>query len=392
MVLGFRVGLGLGCVLSLVGCGDSTPIVDDTSEVAGPALLSYRCRGSDAVSADPASFVEGASPKPLRDFGTKVGAALSTQRFNDDAYLATAAREFNLVTPENEMKWRLTEPLDGEFFLNGGDKVVEFARDNEMLVKGHTLVWHLELPDWFTSLTGADAVRAALKRHIETLVSHYREAYPGVVTAWDVVNEAVDVNEGENGLRDTLLLRELGEGYIAEAFTLARAVAGDDVRLFYNDYGIEGLSPKANRAFDLVKGLVDAGVPIDGVGLQMHTTADNRGPTIDELRQNIQRYVDLGLSVNISEMDVNLCALSNSAFALEAERFRYNRVVGTCLEFPECQAISLWGVTDRYTWLNGVDFCADQPYRPEPLLFDEELQRKPAWWGVYDALNGCVYD
>jgi endo-1,4-beta-xylanase len=389
--MGFRVLFGLGSVCCVVACSNSPPLVSDVPESPARPLLSYRCRDSDAFSTEPTGFGASALAPPLREFGTHVGAALSTQRFADTAYLDTAAFEFNLITPENELKWRDTEPLEGEFYLDAGDNVLKFARDHQMLVKGHTLVWHTELPGWLTSMTGADAVRSALKRHIETLITHYRDTYPGVVMAWDVVNEAIDVQNGQAGLRDTLFLRELGAGYIAEAFTLAHA-ADPDVRLFYNDYGIEGMNAKANAAFELVKGLVEAGVPIDGVGLQMHTGADDRGPSSAELRTNIQRYAELGLSVHISEMDVNLCALSNSTFAFEAERFRYNRIVGTCLEFPECEAVSVWGVGDRYTWLNSDDFCTDKRYRPAPLLFDEEFARKPAWWGVYDALNGCVYD
>jgi len=142
----------------------------------------------------------------------------------------------------------------------------------------------------------------------------------------------------------------------------------------------------------MVKKLVEAGAPIDGVGFQMHTTADDRGPTREEFRTNLQRYVDLGLKVNISEMDVNLCLYSNSTFALEQQRFRYNRIVSTCLQFDACESVAVWGVADKQSWLNGFQTCTGAPYQPEPLIFADDYAKKPAFWGIRDALDGCYYD
>lgn len=332
-----------------------------------------------------------ASSIALREVGPRVGTAISGTRLGDADYEKLVATQFNAATPENEMKWDATEPVQGQFSFSRADAIVEFAVAHDMLVRGHTLVWHSQLPSWVSALSGADVVREAMTAHVRGVMTHFRETYPGVVVLWDVVNEAIDTPMGVAGYRDSIFYRELGEDYVAEAFRAARE-ADPDALLFYNDYGIEGTSAKANAAFDMVKKLVDAGVPIDGVGFQMHSTADDRGPTKDEFRTNIQRYVDLGLKVNISEMDVNLCRNSNGTFALEQQRFRYNRIVSTCLEFEACQSVTVWGAIDKASWLNGSDVCSGAPYQAKPLLFDDQYQPKPAFWGVYDALNGCYYD
>lgn len=306
-----------------------------------------------------------------------IGVALAARYLNEEPY-AAAAREFNYVTPENEMKWGLNEPRPNEFDFTLGDAITDFAEQNGMLVKGHALVWHNQLPQWVNQLTDAESVRAAMLNHIHQVVTHYR----GRVQAWDVVNEAW--GDGGTALRDTVFLRYLGPGYIDEAFHAARA-ADPDVKLYYNDYDTEDLEGKSGAVYDMVKGMVERGVPIDGVGLQMHVRIPDDEPSIFELERNMQRIVDLGLEVVLSEVDVRTCGHETD----RDQGNRYYRIVNACLRQPGCTSVSVWGITDKYSWLNHPS----APQCPEgdpttPLMWDDVYTKKPAYHSFLDALKG----
>jgi endo-1,4-beta-xylanase len=313
-----------------------------------------------------------------------VGAALGSYHLDDAAYAAVAASEFNYLTPENEMKWSFTEATPNAFSFAGGDALVAFAEEHQMRVKGHCLVWHSQLPEWVKNLATADEVRQAMTNHIRQVAGHFK----GKVAAWDVVNEAID-DGNDNALRDSVFYQQLGETYIDEAFRVARS-ADPDALLFYNDYSTEGLGGKSDAAYALVKRLVNTGVPIDGVGLQMHISGSGY-PPVAELAANIQRLSELGLLVNISELDVSLCSVSgDQATKFEVQRQRYREVVATCLAASKCHAVTLWGVTDKYSWLNKFAPCTnpDQTGNPWGLPWDDAYAKKPAWAGIVDALRG----
>ncbi|HEY5957585.1 MAG TPA: endo-1,4-beta-xylanase, partial [Polyangiaceae bacterium] len=292
-----------------------------------------------------------------------IGAALSASHIDDTSYLSVAGSEFNYLTPENEMKWTSTEANQNQFNFAGGDTLVSFAQSHQMRVKGHTLVWHSQLPTWVSTLSTADAVRQAMTTHIQTVAGHFK----GKLAAWDVVNEAIDDATG-NPLRDSIFHQKLGDTYIDEAFVLAHQ-ADPSALLFYNDYGIEGMGSKANAAYALVKRLRESGVPIDGVGLQMHIRATG-SPTAADIIANMKRIGQLGLLVNISELDVNLCAVTGdqaAKFAVQEQRYR--EVVAACVAEPMCHAVTLWGVADKYSWLNNFAPCtkADETGSPWAL-------------------------
>ncbi len=333
--------------------------------------------GSDVGVVDSSLTLRKAAEKS----GRWIGAALGTYHLGDATYSAVAATEFNYLTPENEMKWIVTERAPSEFDFVGGDALVAFAEEHQMRVKGHCLVWYSQLPNWVKALETADEVRLAMTRHIQQVAGHFR----GKIAAWDVVNEAID-DGNANALRDNVFLQYLGEGYIDEAFHLARA-ADPGALLFYNDYSIEGLGGKSDAAYALVKRLVESGVPIDGVGLQMHIGVGY--PSAADIESNIRRLGDLGLLVNISEFDVNLCDYPGDQSAkFEVQRQRYHDVVAACLAVPKCQAITLWGVTDKYSWLNRFMPCSSPDEAPWGLPWDDSYVRKPAWMGIADALLG----
>jgi endo-1,4-beta-xylanase len=351
----------LGALLvALVACGgggDGSPTAPAPTPTPGP----------------PASEVT-----PLRDTaaaaGRWVGAAVTSGLLQSDPiYAATFARHFDYVTAEWEMKWDPVQREPGVYDFEGGDRIVGFAESHGMNVKGHALVWHGATPDWVEELSPPE-LRIAFEDHIRTVVGHYR----GRVAVWDVVNEAVD---DDGHLRDTVFLRGLGPGYVAEAFRRARE-ADPEALLVYNDYGGEGLNHKSDAIYELVRGLKESGAPIDGVGLQMHISAAGYPPGAD-IAANVARLADLGLLVNISEMDVRIRELAgDEATRLQRQREVYREVVGACLSHPRCHAVTFWGFTDAHSWIDS-SFGEDAP-----LLFDAQYRAKPAFFGVEDAYLG----
>jgi endo-1,4-beta-xylanase len=325
--------------------------------------------GSGGSGGTPGSgpTLKAAAAATNRLFGT----AIAAQRLSDATYSSTARNEFSYVTAENEMKWDTVQRTRGTFNYRPGDQVVSFAMQNGMKVKGHTLVWHSQLPAWVAGIATAAELRTVMIDHITKVMTYYR----GKVAAWDVVNEAW--NDDGASLRSSVFMQQLGAGFIDEAFQAARA-ADPAAKLYYNDYGAEGNSAKANSVYTMVQSMKNRGVPIDGVGLQFHVGIANNAPTIAQLNANMARLAALGLDVIISELDVSNCDNDN-----DAQRMRYHDIVAACVNQPRCTAITVWGVTDRYSWLNGRD-CAT----PHGLLFDDNYGKKPAYMGVLDALNG----
>jgi endo-1,4-beta-xylanase len=311
------------------------------------------------------------------------GAALSAGRLGSDSQFAdTAAAEFNYVTPENEMKWSYLEPTPGTFSWTSAETIVSFAEKHNMKVKGHTLVWHSQLPGWVGELADKASVEAALKRHVQTVAGHFK----GRVYAWDVVNEAFS-DAGTPVIRDTVFYKYLGEGFIEQAFRWAHE-ADPDALLLYNDYGIERPGKKVDAVYDLVSKLLKAGVPIHGVGFQTHVSAAG-APTKEQFATVLKRFTDLGLWVNISEMDVRIggSVTGDLPARLTAQQTVYANLVSACVENERCHAITTWGITDKYSWLNMKEFWSWAGQGPHyPLLFDDSYARKPAWDGVMTAL------
>lgn len=304
-----------------------------------------------------------------------VGAAVQASLLRSDAtYANTFAYHFDYVTAEFEMKWGQIERTRGVRNYGPADEIVAFAEARGIRVKGHALIWHGDSPAWLESLSPAEA-RIAFEDHIRTTVGRYR----GRLAAWDVVNEALA--DDRAGLRDSVYLRKLGPDYIADAFRLARE-ADPQALLIYNDYSAEGLNRKSNDQYDLVRGLVNGGVGIGGVGLQMHLDAVSRPATAD-ISANVKRLADLGLLVNYSEMDVRVARVAGDRTAkLEEQRRIYHDVVAVCASEPRCDAVTFWGFTDRHSWI-------DQFFGPDdPLLFDDSYGVKPAYYGAFEALRG----
>ena len=218
------------------------------------------------------------------------------------------------------------------------------------------------------------ALRTAIEEHIRVVVGRYR----GRIVAWDVVNEAV-ADDG-SGLRNTVFRQKLGEGYLDLAFRAARE-ADPDALLVYNDYGAEGLGRKSDEVYALVRRLRERGVPVGGVGLQMHVAAQSRPSGGGDRRQHAAPR-GAGALVNLSEMDVRIRSVpGDTTTRLDVQRREYEDIVGACVAEPRCHAVTFWGFTDRYSWIDSF-FGPD-----DPLLFDESYSAKPAFFGVQDALR-----
>ncbi len=300
----------------------------------------------------------------LKDITNRyVGSAVPASALaNEPDYRAVLTREFDNFTPENEMKWGVVEPARGQYDWSGADAIVGYARQHGKTVRGHTLVWHSQLPDWVGGLSAAD-LRTAVRQHIATEMTRYR----GKIRAWDVVNEAFN-DDGTR--RASVFQQKLGDGYIADAFRSARA-ADSTAKLYINDYNTEGLNAKSDALYNLVRTLKRQGVPIDGVGFQTHLSIQYGFP--DGMRANLARFAALGVDVAITEADVRIPLPADSAkLATQASYFK--QAWDACQAVSRCVEFTTWGFTDRHSWVSGTF-----PGEGAACLFDTNLKPKPAY-------------
>jgi endo-1,4-beta-xylanase len=313
-------------------------------------------------------------PQGLRDLAQRplVGTAVADDPLQNDAtYAAVLAREFNIVTPENVMKWESVEPQQGVLDFTAGDRLIAFARAHRQLVRGHTLVWHSQIPSWLTAGTFTSAqLEEILHKHITDEVSHFR----GRIYAWDVVNEAFN----EDGtLRDTIWFDALGPGYIAKAFRWAHE-ADPHAKLYYNDYNLESIGPKSDAALALVQDLKRHDVPIDGVGFQGHL--DTQYPYPDTFGDNLKRFAAAGVDVAITEADVRFfLPVTDEKLATQATYFA--GMMKSCIAVRRCVSFTEWGLDDGHSWVPGF-FTGEGA----ATLFAESYQPKPAYFAIRDLL------
>jgi len=319
----------------------------------------------------------GAVPQDsLRALGSKVGIRIGTA-VNTDVLAANApyrqitADQFSSVTPENVMKWQVVEPTKGTYDWSAADQLLKFAKTNGQLVRGHTLVWQNQLPAWLTAGTYTSAqLRDLLRKHITDEVTHFR----GHIWQWDVVNEAFN---DDGTMRDTIWLRAMGPGYIADAFRWAHQ-ADPKALLFYNDYNIEGLGAKSDAVYALAKQLRAQGVPINGIGAQGHLDTKYGFP--NQMRQNLQRFADLGLKLALTEVDVRTTLPVTTPEKL-AQNADYSQMLEACLLVRACISYTVWGFGDAFSWVPSVfkgEGAAD--------IYDENLQPKASYFALQQTL------
>jgi endo-1,4-beta-xylanase len=352
-----------------------------------------------AAIADEAST----SPSTLRALGARVQLHIGTAAIPSDLSNPTLSQitsdQFSVLTPGNEMKWQVVEPQQGNFDWTGADNLVNFAEAHGERVRGHTLVWHNQLPNWLTQGVANGTIsdsqlRDLLHQHITTEVSRYR----GRIWQWDVVNEMLADSNPSQIKPNDFWISHLGPGIIADAFRWAHA-ADPDALLCYNDYNIageDGSNAKFDAAFTMVENLRTQKVPIDCVGDQGHLDLQfGFNPIL--MTQDLQAYASLGLKVAITEADVRTFVEktdsnqtpivsptdptpSHTANAAAADW--YNGMLQSCLAVKACISFTVWGFADSESWVPGT-FAGEG----DADLYDVNLNPKPQYTALQQTLS-----
>ena len=330
---------------------------------------------------------------PLRDRaaakGLLYGATSQKYILSTNAnFAAHFAQECGILVPEGELKWKKLRPSPDTFDFSRGDWLVKFAAQQKMLFRGHTLVWHGELPSWFADKVDSRNAEKMLRQHISKVVGHYA----GKVHSWDVVNEAVLLKDGRSdGLRNTPWLKFLGPDYIDIAFRTA-AEADSKALLVYNDYGLDydtrDDEAKRTAVLKLLERLKSRGVPIHALGIQAHLDAARRHKfNPKKLRAFLHDVADMGLKILVTELDVTDKKLPKSFFWRDRiVAGIYEDYLSVVLDEPAVIAVLTWGLSDRYTWLSKYAPRPDKaPVRPLPL--DAQMNRKLAWNAIARAFD-----
>jgi GH35 family endo-1,4-beta-xylanase len=286
------------------------------------------------------------------------------------ALLAQADQPYEVMVPENEMKMPWLEPREGVFDFSVADQLVAYAQQHGMRVRGHTLIFGSTLPAWMTNPARAGnwtrtTLIQALKTYIFTVVRHYRERFPGVIREWDVVNEAFDDN---GNYSRNLLTRVIGTDYVELAFRYARE-ADPDALLYYNDFNADRPNARQAAILRMAKDFVARGVPLNGIGMQMHLGLVSAVPAPAERVAVMNSYADLGLRVAITELDVGLTPPLGVG-QLAVQTTVYEQVAQACADQPACTGMTVWGVGDALSWrgLLAASLLYDSQYQPKPSL------------------------
>ncbi|NUP76131.1 MAG: hypothetical protein HOV96_01105, partial [Nonomuraea sp.] len=287
-------------------------------------------------------------------------------------------RHFASVTPGNALKWDATEPREGEFTFAEGDYLVDFALAHGMKVRGHTLAWHSQTPDWVFEGADKETLLRRLENHVRTLVTRYK----GKIGVWDVVNEVIDENQPD-GLRRSKWYELTGLDFIRTAFRVAHE-ADPAAELVINDYNTE-FPRKREALYKLVEKLKAEGVPIDGVGHQLHLNIEQ--PPASAVEDTIERFAALGVDQQVTELDVSVYTDFVSSYdtispeLLAQQGHRYKELFDVFRrQAAHLSSVTVWGASDDVSWLQSFPITRLNA----PLPFDDELQAKPAYWGIVD--------
>jgi endo-1,4-beta-xylanase len=392
-----RSVLTTACCLALAACGAGSGDTAAT-RTASEMAAAQPDQTSAATAANPAAYNPGvASLKALAAFPVGVavdGGWEARSLVSTPAEQQVVNQHFSQVTPGNIMKMSYLHPDKDTYTFAQADELVNYAAAHDVRVHAHALIWHsdYQVPTFMKNFSGdKTAFLAMLDEHVKTIATHYA----GKVQSWDVVNEAL--NDG-GGYRQSLFYRRTGADYLDRAFRAARE-ADPNATLYYNDYNIESDANKMNTLTSMLDGFKARGVPIDGVGFQMHVYMD--WPSTNQIKASLQKVVDRGLKVKISELDIPInnpyspayqAGDIKTVYTLDlglAQKKRYCEVVKAYLDVvPPAQrgGIVVWGESDPSSWL--IQQLFQRKHDDWPLLFDGQYQGKPALRGVADALTG----
>ncbi len=344
---------------------------------------------------------ETASLHEVFDEWFDVGCAINSWNLNDKESLEykTLSKHFDVFVMENETKIDAIQPREGTFNFGGTDKLVEFAEETGVKLRGHTLVWHSQCPDWFffdgEEEASAELVLERMKTHITTVMTRYK----GKIDTWDVVNEVI--GDG-GGLRDSYWVQRVGDydgdgdkyDFIEQAFYTAREI-DPDARLIINDYSIESSETKAVAMYLAVKKMLEEGVPIDGIGFQMHMGINT---DMDQMRRNFEilgrlREIKPDLIFEVTELDMSVYNWGDNnatEYTKEIEKQqteKYRQLFEFLIEQAELgylDSVVFWGLSDNNSWLNKEN----QPNYP--MLFAREWKLKECNWEVLDVAKEMI--
>lgn len=326
-------------------------------------------------------------PQTLRQAGEArhiiVGTAADPAFLSEPEYAAILGSEFSGLEGENQMKFEIIHPRPDSdanpYDFLPGDALVAFAQSHNMVVRGHTLVWHNQIPDWVKNgKYSSRRLKGILRKHIRTVMGHYASK----IYAWDVVNEAFS---DDGTMRSTTWYDKPGIGagkgtkYVEQALRWAYK-ADPHVKLFYNDYNTETINKKSDAVYAMVADFKRRGVPLDGVGFQSHIDLSFDTPeNLESFAKNLERFAKLGLEINITELDIRLKDGSDSSLAAQAKLYR--EIASVCVQQPACKLLQTWGFTDKHSWIPG--FFKGQGWG---LPWDANYQKKPAYEALRQAL------
>ena len=367
-----------------------------------------RAARQEEAEAEPVQPVEPAAPKSpsvqddipslAEEFADAFPIGAAIEPFQTTGLKADLlSKHVNMLVAENAMKPDAMQPSEGLFNWTNADRIVAFAKQNGMQVRFHTLVWHSQVGAWFfidadgkpmvdeTDPAKREANKQLLLERLETHVRTIVDRYKDDITSWDVVNEVIEPGD-PGGMRASAWYQITGTAFIETAFRAAREAGGPEAKLYINDYGTDNPA-KRDRLLELVKELLEDGVPIDGVGHQTHI--DIHGPSVASIIASMQTFAELGLDNLVTELDMSLYSWNDRRDygddippdVLHKQAERYGELFEAFREHKHIlSGVVFWGISDDHTWLNGFPVARTNA----PLLFDRQYQAKHAFWAVVD--------
>lgn len=311
-----------------------------------------------------------------------IGAAIEPNALDNANDVKLLKRHFNSLTAENVMKWSSLQPIEGTFRFENADKILAFAQENGMQVRGHTLCWHNQVPDWIfkdgANTASKELVLQRLRTHINTVITHFK----GKVYAWDVVNEVIA--DDSNIYRSSKWYGICGEDFIIEAFKAARA-ADPNAKLFYNDYSATNAT-KRDKIYNLLKKLKDLNL-VDGMGLQGHWNIS--APSNELIIAAFDKYKSLGIELQITEFDVSVYTSNSQTQSSFTSEFSQQQTLAYARFFNlfriyknDITGVTFWGVADNHTWLDTYPVTTGR--KNYPFLFGTDYNPKQAYFTVID--------
>ncbi|MCA5892284.1 endo-1,4-beta-xylanase [Isoptericola sp. NEAU-Y5] len=369
-----------------------SPRTKRAATVAASAVTALALAVPAAQATPPEPTLRDAAPHDL-EIGSAVwgkNELLHHDRKNPRQFQAILGDEFGSLTPENDMKWAELHPEPDVYDFSGADAVVAFAKANGQEVRGHTLLWHSQNPEWVTEASASwtcEEARDVLEDHVRTVVGRYA----GEIYEWDVINEVMQDDWDAGGVR----LRTEANPFLKACSVDPVGLIGDVFRwahesdpealLFMNDYNAEGINTKTDAYYELAQELLADGAPLQGFGAQAHLSLQYGFD--DSMQANFERFADLGLKVAVTEADVRMPLGDDgepTAEQIATQAERYDGLLQACLGVPACTSFTVWGFDDARSWVPGVF--------PEgyATIMTEDFEKKPAYFALLDGLTDAT--